>query len=74
MTRAPRLSARMRALHEATEIAEERARMCEARWVDLARGRPDDKPGAAAEFVAAVEAKLIARLIRERMQDRRKQP
>jgi hypothetical protein len=74
MTRAPRLSERMRALNEAAEIAEARAAECTERWVRLARERPDDKPGASAEFVAAIEAKVIARLIRERMQNRRAKP
>jgi hypothetical protein len=40
MTRAPRLSARMRALHEATEIAEERAlRLDAAAWVRIVASR-----------------------------------
>jgi hypothetical protein len=70
MTRAPRLSARMRALNEAAAIAEERARLCrdaEAKY---------EREGAVRIFIAtersaALEAELITRLIRERMQNRR---
>jgi hypothetical protein len=74
MTRAPRLSARMRALNEAAEIAEERARICrqtQARW-ELEY--PEDKLGAATEHAAAGECDVVARLIRERMQNRRAKP
>jgi hypothetical protein len=69
MTRAPRLSARMRALNEVAEIAEERARLHR----DLSREyRREGAPIAAdREGTVAIEADWIASLIRERMQNRR---
>lgn len=63
MTRAPRLSARMRALTEAAEIAEGLARHCR----ELCKS-DGDQP---IDRQAAAVAELIACLIRERMQDRR---
>lgn len=73
MTRAPSLSARMKALAEAAEIAEERALRSREAETDYEKCRTDRNARLLMhiERSAALEAELIARLIRERMQDRR---
>lgn len=74
MTRAPRLSARMRALEEAAQIAERRANHCREAADKWERDFPDRRLALVSLRAAHLEAVVIACQVRERMQEGRTKP